>query len=142
MRLLLILFILAVILNPSQGTLIIGSPSAQPVDTRVERIAIQANGTGGFVIETDNKIIGQLVGIAWDKGNFTGAGTITIKTVLPSAVQIDTFNISPASGFRVPGLKLQGSADGYTLYTLFSRLWINGTGLQNLGSATLYLIWR
>ena len=142
----LIIFTLLVsaLLFSADAALIIGSHSSQPVtqDVKVERIGIQANATGYFALETDSTIIGQLMGIAWDKGNFSGVGTTTIKTVLPSAVQLDSFNLSTASGFRAEGLKLQGSTDEYIPYTLFSRIWINGTGVQNRGSATLYLIWR
>jgi len=138
------ILVVLMVISVSHGTQILGSPSAMPIeeDLKVEQIDIQADATGVFSEQTNNKIIGELAGIAWDKGNFTGVGTVTLKTALPAGVQIDTFNLSSGSAFRMPGLKLQGSTDEYIPYSLFSKLWVNMTGAQANGSATIYIIWR
>ena len=145
MKAILILVLLAVLfLSSADATKIMGNPNAQSIEPNlnVEQIDIQTNAAGAFAGETDSTITGELMGIAWDKGNFTAVGTTTIKTALPQAVQIDTFNLSTASAFRLPGIKLQGSTDVYGTYNLFSRVWVNMTGAQAWGKATLYILWR
>jgi hypothetical protein len=136
--------LVTLLLTGADATRIMGNPNAQSVEPNlvVERIDIQANATGYFSEQTESTITGELVGIAWDKGNFTGVGTTTLKAALPAAVQIDSFNLSTGSAFRLPGIKLQGSTDEYGTYNLFSPLWVNMTGGQSWGKATLYIFWR
>lgn len=137
-------FLVILLFAGADATRIIGSPNAQPVEQNlvVEEIDIQTNATGYFSEQTDSTITGELVGIAWDKGNFTAVGNVSLNATTPARVRIDYFNLSDGSAFRLPGVKLQGSTDEYGTYNLFSRLWVNLTGAQAWGKATLYIFWR
>lgn len=144
MRSLLTIILLISLLTMADGTRLMGTPNAQSVENniKVEQIDIQANAAGASTARSDSTITGELIGVSWDKGNFTGVGTATIKTSLPLAFQIDSFNMSLGPGFRLPGVKLQGSTDEYVPYNLFSQIWVNTTGVQAWGHGMVYIIWR
>jgi len=140
---LVIVLALVFLIIPSQATLIVGSPSAQPVaqDLRVERIDIQADARGNFHEQTSSPLIGELHSIACVNGNFTGNGTVSIETATPSGWVIDSYNLSSGNALRFPGGLIYGSADYYVPYYLFSKVWINMTLMQANRSATIYLMW-
>jgi hypothetical protein len=106
----------------------------------VTQVNVHANATG-YYSGTAN-VFGELLGILYDKGNFTGAGTIVTTMTKPSGVAVDTYNVSPGSAYREPGTKFLTSTDAWSHLSIIAPLTVSMTSGQANGGATVYFIYR
>lgn len=107
----------------------------------VEKIAVQTNATGDFSGLT-GAIYGELLGIAYVNGNFSGVGTITISSSLPSGLTIDSYNLSSGNAMRAPGLQILTSTDAWARIPLIGPLVVSLSGAQHWGAGSMYIIYR
>lgn len=119
-----------------------GLATAQMVSSTAPQTAIihiQTDAGGNFSEQTP-KVIGEILGIQYVKGNITAAGTIVVKDSY--AIQIDSYNVSTGNAYRLPGLKIQGSTDAYEKITPAGKLWVNMTSQQANKTATVKIVYR
>jgi|GEM_PF-2343278 len=102
-------------------------------------VTITTNSHGNTSPET-RLIQGELLGLEYLNGNFTGAGVVRLLD--DHGIQIDTYNLSSGNAYRVPGVKITNSTDAWRAYTISSTLWLNMTEQQDNASATVRILYR
>jgi hypothetical protein len=102
-------------------------------------VSLATNSHGNASPET-RLIQGELLGLEYLNGNFTGAGVVRLLD--DHGIQIDTYNLSSGNTYRVPGVKITNSSDAWQAYTLSSTLWLNMTGQQANKTATVRILYR
>lgn len=98
---------------------------------------IQTDGSGNC--SESRTILGELQGVIYLNGNFTGAGNVTVEY---QGIELDDYNFTLGDAYRLPGVAIVGSTDAWRPYTLASKIWMNMTGQQANKSASVYLIYR
>jgi len=133
MRALIIFLMLILALPPVSGQIAIDStPHTVSVNLVTD--------SSGNASEETRLIQGELLGLEYLNGNFTGGGNVTLLD--DHGVQIDTYNLSSGNAYRLPGLKYASSSDAWSTYTLSSTLWLNMTEQQDNKTATVRIMYR
>jgi hypothetical protein len=102
-------------------------------------VTLTTNSHGNTSLET-RLIQGELLGLEYLNGNFTGAGVVRLLD--DHGIQIDTYNLSSGNTYRVPGVKITNSTDAWHPYTLSSTLWLNMTLQQVNKTAAVRIMYR
>ena len=125
--------------------LFIGFASASPViplthaPVLTELVNVVTDGSGNFAHQTST-LNGELMAIEYLNGNFSGLGSIVITD--SNNVAVDTYNVSPGSAEREPGIKYLTSTDAWARIPIFGKLWVNVTAQAHTKYATVLIIYR
>lgn len=104
-----------------------------------QTISIITDASGNFSQQTARQV-GQLEGIAFVNGNFTGNGTLNITDA--RGISIDSYNLSNGSVYRLPGVLFAGSTDAWAPIVPASKIWLNMTGQQDNATAEITVMWQ
>ena len=81
-------------------------------------VSVTTNGSGNASVQT-NHIVGEILKVAYDKGNVNSSTTVTITSTDPVSETIDSYDVNSGDTVHYPRAAVTGASAGDNKWTPF-----------------------